>query len=54
MISPTASTTAPALDLLDEFSAEADETLETAVSQRINARRALEENIEILRQGRAL
>lgn len=37
-----------------DIETEADEISEVSASQRINARRALEENIEILRRGRAL
>lgn len=37
-----------------EINSDADETLQAADDQSINARRALEEKIEILRRGRAL
>jgi len=37
-----------------EIEAHADELAEAAASQQINARRALEEKIEVLRFGRAL
>lgn len=44
-----------ALDLPPhETNADVDEIAEAAASQQINARRALEEKIEILRFGRAL
>ena len=57
MISHTAASNASgsSLDLPPhEIDTEADETAEAAASQQINARRALEEKIEILRFGRAL
>ena len=57
MISHTVASDAfgPALDLPPhEIETEADESTEAAASRQINARRALEEKIEILRFGRAL
>ena len=57
MISPTASDPTPAQTRgLEpaELSAEAHEIVAAAADESINARRALEENIEILRRGRAL
>lgn len=57
MISHTAASNASgsSLDLPPhELETEADEIAEAAASQQINARRALEEKIEILRFGRAL
>jgi hypothetical protein len=57
MMSPTeaSAAAAPALDLPPpDLMSDADQTAEAAASQQINARRALEENIEILRLGRAL
>ena len=57
MISHTSASNASAatLDLPPhELDTETDEFAEAAASQQINARRALEEKIEILRFGRAL
>lgn len=55
MISPTSVESASAHDLPSpDIEPEADEISEASASQRINARRALEENIDILRFGRAL
>jgi hypothetical protein len=55
MISSTLVENASAHDLPSpDIETEADENSEASASQRINARRALEENIEILRVGRAL
>lgn len=57
MISPTASDPTPASTRSfepSELSAEAHEIVAAAADESINARRALEENIEILRRGRAL
>ncbi len=57
MISPTAPETTPAQTLglaSSELSSEAHKIVEAAADESINARRALEENIEILRRGRAL
>ena len=57
MISPTTADATPAQTRgfeSSELSAEAHEIVEAAADESINARRALEENIEILRRGRAL
>jgi hypothetical protein len=57
MISHTAASNASGLSLdlpPHELETEADQTAEVVASQQINARRALEEKIEILRFGRAL
>ena len=57
MISPTTDDATPAQTrgfAPTELSAEAHEIVVAAADESINARRALEENIEILRRGRAL
>ena len=57
MISPHTAETVPAQTLglaSSELGAQAHEIVEAAADESINARRALEENIEILRRGRAL
>lgn len=57
MISPTEAVIAPAPSSgasQSDIRPEADEVAEAATSQRINERRTLEENIEILRRARAL